>query len=259
MNSTGKALATQKNIISIYITADYPSKGSLLEILEALQASGVGMVEIGIPFSDPLADGPVIQKSSTQALENGFSITGLFDDLTKVRSEITIPLTLMGYFNTVLAFGIEAFLSRCQALNIDTVIIPDLTPEIYQLSYVSLFEEYNVSPVFLITPMTDPDRIKLVAGLSNAFIYAISGNNITGSTSAMSNAQLEYFQRLQEMSFPVPLLIGFGISDHASYRQACTYADGVIIGSAYIKAIEHATNLNTDTHHFIQSIQHPTI
>ncbi len=258
MNTTGKALAAQKNIISIYITADFPFKGSLTEILHALQASGVSMVEIGIPFSDPLADGPVIQQSSAAALNNGFTIVGLFEELSTVRSQISIPLTLMGYFNTVLAFGIEDFLSRCQSLEIDTVIIPDLTPEIYQQSYVTVFAKYNVSPVFLITPMTGADRIELISSLSNAFVYAISGNSITGSTSAFSEAQINYFERLKNTSFPVPLLIGFGISDHTSYRQACEHADGVIIGSAFIKAIEHATNLTTDTHHFIQSIQHPT-
>ncbi len=259
MNTTGKVLTTQKNIISIYITADYPHKGSLPEILDALQASGVGMVEIGIPFSDPLADGPVIQQSSTTALNNGFTISGLFDELTNVRSRISIPLTLMGYFNTFLAFGIEAFLSRCQNLDIDTVIIPDLTPEIYQQSYVPVFTQFNVSPVFFITPMTDATRIQLISGLSNAFVYAISGNSITGSTSAFSADQVTYFQKLKGMSFPVPLLIGFGISDNTSYRQACENADGVIIGSAFIRAIEHAKNLPAVTHHFIQSIQHPIL
>ncbi|MDQ3016429.1 MAG: tryptophan synthase subunit alpha [Bacteroidota bacterium] len=259
MNKTGKTLTTQKNTISIYITADFPSKGSLPEILEALQASGVGMVEIGIPFSDPLADGPVIQQSSTKALNNGFTISGLFDELSNVRSRISMPLTLMGYFNTLLAFGIDTFLSKCQDLDIDTVIIPDLTPEIYQQSYVPVFTEYNVSPVFFITPLTDKARIQIISGLSHAFVYAISGNSITGSTSAFSDAQMSYFQKLKGISFPVPLLIGFGISDNTSYRQACENADGVIIGSAYIKAIEHAENLTATTHHFIQSIQQPIL
>lgn len=257
MNATGKTLATQKNVISIYITADYPQKGSLPVILDALQAAGVGMVEIGIPFSDPLADGPVIQQSSTTALKNGFTIAGLFDELEGMRTQIAIPLVLMGYFNTVLAYGMDAFLSRCHDLNIDTVILPDLTPEIYQQSYISLFAKYKVSPVFVITPMTETNRIELISGLSNAFVYAVSGNSITGSTSAFSDAQIHYFQRLKNTSFPVPLLIGFGISDYTSYRQACENADGVIIGSAFIKAIEHTSNLTTETHRFIQSIQHP--
>jgi len=191
MNKTKTYLENRKNILSIYFTAEFPTKGSTQDILKSLAQSGADMIEIGIPFSDPLADGPVIQKSSKQALENGFKLDNLFGDIEAVFREIEIPLALMGYFNTVLAYGMEKFLKKCKALEIDTLILPDLPPEVYEKNHARLFEKYEVSPVFLITPQTPPERLAYINNLSKAFIYAVSDNSITGAKSGFSIAQID--------------------------------------------------------------------
>lgn len=255
MNKTGQYIAGQKNLLSIYFTAEYPIAGSTKEIILALQDAGADLIEIGIPFSDPLADGAVIQHSSQEALQNGFSLHSLFDDLESLHGQVHIPLVLMGYFNTMLSFGIEIFLKKCIALGIDTLIIPDLPPDIYQSTYSLLFEEAGISPVFLITPQTTPERIEYIHSLSNAFIYAVSQNRITGGTADISDAQLQYFSAIKKMQLDVPVLIGFGITDHQSYTQACQHAQGAIIGSAFIKAIGNQSNLTQTIHSFIHDIK----
>lgn len=255
MNNTKTFIANRKNILSIYFTAEYPTKKSTQEMIISLAQSGVDMIEIGIPFSDPLADGPVIQHSSKIALENGFVLDNLFDDIKAVYQEIKIPLVLMGYFNTVLAYGIENFLKQCQSVSIDTVILPDLPPEIYEKQYQKLFKKYSVAAVFLITPQTPPERLNYINNLSNAFIYAVADNSITGSKSGFSAKQVAYFKRIKQHEFNVPVIIGFGISDKQSYTESCKYANGVIIGSAFIKAIAQVKNLNTAIQQFIKSIK----
>jgi len=258
MNKTGQYIANQKKILSIYFTADYPVRGSTIEILNSLQNSGADLVEIGIPFSDPMADGSIIQKSSQQALENGFSLENLFKDLKAIQPAIKIPIVLMGYFNTILAYGVEKFLAQCTTLSIDTIIIPDLPPDIYEIGYSTLFKQFGISPVFLITPQTTETRIEYINNLSNSFIYAVAQNSITGGTQSISKNQLLYFKRVKETSFKVPVLIGFGISDHRAYNLACEYAQGAIIGSAFIKTLENANNLNETIHQFIHSIKEET-
>lgn len=255
MNNTGKYIAARKDLLSIYLTADYPQKGDTAEMILALQDAGVDMIEVGIPFSDPLADGPVIQESSSQALKNGFTVEGLFQDLEKIQAEIKIPLVPMGYFNTVLSFGVERFLSQCQKLHIDTVILPDLPPEIFKKKYKELFDKHEVSPVFLITPQTSEARIKEIDSLSNAFVYAVSNNKVTGGTEDFSKEQLAYFQRIKTTKLGVPKLIGFGISDQHSFRQACDYADGAIIGSAFIKVLKKTNNIKEDILSFVQQVR----
>lgn len=255
MNNTKTYIANRKNILSIYFTAEYPTKNSTQEMIKSLSQSGADMIEIGIPFSDPLADGPVIQQSSKIALENGFMLDNLFNDIKAVYQEVQIPLVLMGYFNTVLAYGIENFLKQCKAVNIDTVILPDLPPEVYEKLHVKLFEKYSVSPVFLITPQTSIERLKYINTLSNSFIYAVADNSITGSKSSFSAKQVAYFKRIKQYKFKVPVIIGFGISDKQTYTEACKYANGVIIGSAFIKAIGQTKNLNTSIQQFIKSIK----
>lgn len=244
MNKTGKYISETKNLLSIYFTADYPYKGSTKDIIIALQNAGADLLEVGIPFSDPLADGVVIQKSSYKALENGFLLDNLFDDLATIKPQITIPLVLMGYFNTVLAYDVEKFLKKCHSLGIDTIIFPDLPPAIYADTYADLFQKYDVSPVFLITPQTSTDRINYLNGLSNAFIYAVADNSITGASADLSDKQLTYFNKIKATKFDVPVMIGFGISDKKAYEKACNYANGVIIGSAFIKSIENITQNN---------------
>lgn len=244
MNKTGKYISERKNLLSIYFTADYPYKGSTKDIIVALQNAGADLLEVGIPFSDPLADGVVIQKSSYKALENGFLLDNLFADLEEIRPQITIPLVLMGYFNTVLAYDVEKFLKKCHSLGIDTIIFPDLPPVIYVDRYADLFEKYDVSPVFLITPQTSDLRINYLNGLSKAFIYAVADNSITGASADLSDKQLIYFNKIKATKFDVPVMIGFGISDKKAYEKACNYANGVIIGSAFIKSIENITQDN---------------
>ncbi len=255
MNRTGEYIKSRQNVLSIYFTAGYPNKESTKEVILSLQEAGADMVEVGIPFSDPLADGPIIQKSGEIALQNGFTVQGLFSDLNDIQSQLKIPLVLMGYFNTVYAFGIEAFLSHCQQLNIDTIILPDLPVDIYAEKYRDIFHKYNVTPVFLISPQTSDDRISVIEALSNAFIYVVSDNSITGKSSELSEGQLAYFKRIKGMSFKSPLLLGFGISDRDSFTIACDHFNGAIIGSAFIKMLEASSNLRNSIHTYIASIR----
>ena len=255
MNKTKAHLESRKVVLSIYFTAEYPKKDSTKSILKSLDKSGVDMIEIGIPFSDPLADGPVIQHSSKVALENGFTVDKLFKDIKAVYQELNTPLVLMGYFNTVMAYGIENFLKQCKAVNIDTVILPDLPPEVYEEQHAKLFKKYGVAMVFLITPKTTSERLNYINSISHSFIYAVADNSITGTKIGFSDSQIAYFKRIKEHDFDVPIIIGFGISDKKSYTEACQYANGVIIGSAFIKAIEHSKDLDLAVPLFIKSIR----
>ena len=255
MNKTGEYLKSRKDVLSVYFTAGYPNKESTNEIILALQESGADLIEIGIPFSDPLADGPIIQKSGEVALQNGFTLQNLFEDLKAIQPFLKIPLVLMGYFNTAFAFGIKSFLSHCKALKIDTVILPDLPVNIYAEKYMTLFAEYNVSPVFLITPQTPHDRILVISELSKAFIYIVSDNSITGSSNKFSETQLAYFERIKNIQFNVPALLGFGISNKATFNQACKYFNGAIIGSALIKKLETGLNIQKTIDDFVSTLR----
>lgn len=226
------------DILSIYLTAGYPELNDTPVLLKALADQGADMVEIGIPFSDPLADGPVIQQSSQIALSNGMSLEILFRQLEDIRDSVDIPLVLMGYLNPVLRMGMEAFLDRCRQCGIDGVILPDLPPDEYESRYRELFQSFGVHHALLITPYTGSDRIKRIASLSGGFLYMVSDSSTTGSKSSLRDQQLEYFQRIQEMDLPLPALIGFGISNHETFKTACDFASGAIIGSAFIKALE---------------------
>lgn len=255
MNNTGKYIAGKKDILSVYTTGDYPNKGDTQTVLLSLQRAGVDLIEIRIPFSDPLADGPTIQKSNAQALANGFCLKDLFRDLAGIRSKMHIPLILMGYFNTVLAYGIRAFLKQCQQLQIDTLILPDLPPEIFDRQYKDLFEKFGVSPVFLITPQTSKKRVRYIETLSKAFVYVVSDNSITGSTQDFSPGQQVYFKKTQKNLDALPSLIGFGVSNHASYRTACDHAHGVIIGSAFIRALGNSDKIRQKIPEFVEKIK----
>ena len=255
MNKTGEYIKSRQDILSVYFTAGYPQKESTKEIILALQTAGAGLIEVGIPFSDPLADGPVIQKSGEVALENGFTLQELFQDLKGIQTHLKIPLVLMGYFNTAFAFGVESFLNNCNELNIDTIILPDLPVEVYEKSYRTLFMKYGVSPVFLISPQTSEQRISLIDSLSNAFIYVVSDNSITGSKSGFSTYQLDYFQRIKDRQLSAPQLIGFGISDAATFSTACHYANGAIVGSSFIKQLSADTNIQDTVSKFMLMIK----
>lgn len=224
-------------ILSIYITAGYPGIDDTPRLLKALQDCGADMVEIGIPFSDPLADGPVIQQSSQLALKNGMTLDVLFNQLKEIRKSVDIPLLMMGYLNPILQMGMESFLSRCRDNGIDGVIIPDLPPAEYESHYQNLFQSYGIYHSLLITPYTDAKRIEQIAQLSDGFLYMVAAASTTGARTSVGEEQLEYFERISEMKLQVPGLIGFGISNRATFLTASKYARGAIIGSAFIKAL----------------------
>jgi len=224
-------------ILSIYMTAGFPELQDTGRVLRALQKHGADMVEIGIPFSDPLADGAVIQQSSQIALSNGMSLDLLFTQLKEIRQSLRIPLVLMGYLNPILQMGMEQFLKRCRDTGIDGVIIPDLPPLEYETRYLELFRSYGIYHSLLITPHTDRSRIEKIASLSGGFVYLVAESTTTGARESVVEHQRAYFQRLKEMNLPVPGLIGFGISNRETFQTACEFARGAIIGSAFIKAL----------------------
>ncbi|MFQ3576438.1 MAG: tryptophan synthase subunit alpha [Cytophagales bacterium] len=236
----------KEKILSVYFTAGYPHLNDTRTVLKSLQDSGVDFVEIGIPFSDPVADGPVIQHSSEVALSNGMSMKLLFEQLDGVRNEINIPLVLMGYVNPVLQFGVEQFCQKCQALGIDAVILPDLPILEYQTHFKDIFEKYGLSFVFLITPQSSEKRIKEIDEISNSFIYLVSSAGTTGVKTGISDAQVEYFSRIKSYQLKNPTMVGFGISDKFSFDKACEYAKGCIIGSAFIKALGNDSPLGLE-------------
>jgi tryptophan synthase alpha chain len=243
-------------ILSIYITAGYPGIDDTPRLLKALQKYGADMVEIGIPFSDPLADGPVIQQSSQLAIQNGMTLNLLFDQLKEIRNSVNIPLVLMGYLNPILQMGMERFLSRCKDTGIDGVIIPDLPPAEYETHYKEKFRRYGIYHSLLVTPHTNHKRIEQIASLSDGFLYLVAAASTTGARTSVGEHQREYFQRLKEMKLKVPGLIGFGISNRPTFLTACKYARGAIIGSAFIKALgaQDSLSLEERVERFIREI-----
>ena len=237
MNRIQAKLQEDKKLLSIYFTAGYPNLNDTVTTIENLEKNGVDMIEIGLPFSDPLADGPTIQASSTQALNNGMTSTVLFDQLKDIRKTVSIPLILMGYFNPMLQYGVEAFCKKCQDVGIDGLIIPDLPVEVYHEEYKAIFEQYGLLNVFLITPQTSESRIRYMDRISDGFIYMVSSASTTGSQSGFGNTQTDYFKRIADLKLTNPQVIGFGISDHETFSQATQYAKGAIIGSAFINYV----------------------
>ncbi len=234
------------NILSIYFTAGYPKVHDTVNVIEALEKGGADMAEIGMPFSDPLADGPVIQESSQTALENGMSISFLFEQLQEIRKSVSMPLILMGYLNPVMQYGMERFCRKVSQSGIDGIILPDLPVDIYEQEYKHIFEAEGVSKIFLITPETSDQRIKLIDKLGSGFTYLVSASSTTGAKEGFQSNQIDYFKRIQQMNLTNPSLIGFGISNHLAYRQACEYANGAIIGSAFIKHLSRLSGHYTE-------------
>ncbi len=237
MNRIKQLFDSNKKILSIYFTAGYPKKEDTTTVVKTLANQGVDLLEIGLPFSDPLADGPVIQESSTQALNNGMSSEVLFEQLKDIRKEVEIPLVIMGYFNPVMQFGVEAFCEKCQEIGIDGLILPDLPLEEFQEHYAPIFEKYNLANIFLITPQTSDERIRAIDKASNAFIYLVSTASVTGNQSGFGADQEAYFKRIAAMNLKNPLIVGFGIKDQQTFEQATSHTSGAIIGTAFIKAI----------------------
>lgn len=244
---------SKKSIINVYCTAGYPQLNSTLEVMNALQANGASIIELGMPYSDPLADGPVIQHSGSVALANGMTIAILFEQLKAVRKEISIPVILMGYMNPVLQYGFEKFCADAAAVGIDGLILPDLPEYEFETEYGAIIKKYNLDFIFLVTPETSEERIKKLDSLSSGFLYAVSSSSTTGSEKKSASPE-EYLKRLRSYSLKNPVLVGFGISNKESFDAVCKLADGAIIGSAYIKALENSTNVNAATKSFLSSI-----
>lgn len=254
MNSIQKLFSEKKkNILSIYFTAGFPQLNDTEIIIRSLQEHGADLIEVGMPYSDPLADGPVIQHSSMQALQNGMTIRILFQQLNKIKNEIRIPLILMGYLNPVLQYGFENFCKDAKQAGISGIILPDLPMTEYENEYQRILENNDMKFIFLITPETSEARIRKIDAIGSGFIYAVSSSSITGRDTNM-NAQENYFERIQSMNLKNNVLIGFGIRDAQTYRQACEHAAGAIIGTAFIKQIESAVDIDTVTNQFLNSI-----
>ena len=253
-----------KKILNVYCTAGYPHLNSTLEVMKALQDNGANIIELGMPYSDPLADGPVIQQSGSIALANGMTIAKLFEQLKDFRNpplgdggrdggSISIPVILMGYMNPVLQYGFEKFCADAAAVGIDGLILPDLPEYEFETEYGAIIKKYNLDFVFLVTPETSEERIKKLDSLSTGFLYAVSSSSTTGGEKT-TTASTEYLAHLKNLNLKNPVLVGFGIKDKASFDAVCQLADGGIIGSAYIKALENSTNVNAATKSFLSSI-----
>ncbi len=245
--------AKNKNVLNIYCTAGFPQLHSTLDVMKALQVNGADIIELGMPYSDPLADGPVIQQSNMVALANGISIEKLFQQLKELRKEISVPVVLMGYMNPVLKYGFEKFCADAAAVGIDGLILPDLPQYEFETEYAAIIKKYGLDFIFLVTPETSDERIRKIDALSSGFIYAVSSSSTTGNNKAIQN-QEAYFKKLQSMNLANPVLVGFGIKDKATFEAACQYSNGAIIGSAFIKALENSTNVPSTTKEFLKSV-----
>jgi tryptophan synthase alpha chain len=246
----------REGILSVYCTAGFPRLGDTRSVIEQLQAAGVDMVEIGMPYSDPVADGETIQLSNKQALDNGMSLRLLFEQLEGIRDSVQIPLILMGYLNPVLQYGVEAFCEKARSLGIDGLILPDLPIDLYMEEYRAIFEQYGLSNILLVTPQTSEARIRMIDANTRGFIYLVADNSITGKAASISDRQLAYFARIKRMGLQNPCLIGFGIADGAGFRTACANASGAIVGSAFIRALQaNSDNLQAGIQGFVQGIK----
>jgi len=240
----------KKNILSIYYTAGYPSLGDTLAIAEELERSGADLLEIGFPYSDPVADGPIIQASSKIALDNGMDLKLLFEQLKDLRKTVSIPVLLMGYVNPMLQYGVENFCKSCAEVGVDGCIVPDLPMVEYEEFYASTFAQYGLSNIFLITPQTSPERIQKIDGLSSGFIYLLSSSATTGQNLNVSDTTEAYFSRIKDLNLNNPLVIGFGISSKETFDKACQYAGGAIVGSAFVKSLD-GSNLKGSIQRFM--------
>lgn len=256
MNRIDNAFKEKKDILNIYFTAGYPQLDDTLRIAKILENAGANMIEIGMPFSDPLADGPTIQESSQKALQNGMTITKLFDQLEELRTKVALPVLLMGYINPIIRFGMEEFCEKCQQVCVDGLIIPDLPMQEYLNDYQQLFSEKGLHNIFLISPNTSEDRIRLIDKETHGFTYMVSSSSTTGAKSGVQEGQIDYFNRIKNMGLSNPRLIGFGISNHETFAHACKYADGAIIGSAFINQLSKDAS-EQGIKNFINSIKAP--
>lgn len=245
----------KENILSIYFTAGFPEVGATLKIAEALEKAGADFLEIGFPYSDPLADGPVIQNSSQVAISNGMTLKLLFQQLRDLRVRVSIPVLLMGYANPMIQYGVSNFCKSAAEAGVDGIIVPDLPLSEYEDLYQDDFIENGLSNIFLVTPQTSEERIRKIDSLSNGFIYLLSSSATTGKELNVSDAISEYYQRVKAMELNNPLIIGFGISDKSSFARACKYANGAIVGSAFVKTIGDSEDYLKDIPEFVKNIK----
>ena len=256
MNRLTKLFSDKNSeILNIYFTAGHPKLNDTVEIIKSLTDQGVDLIELGVPYSDPMADGETIQNSSSIALKNGMTLKVLFDQVAQSRKDSQVPIILMGYYNQMVQYGLERFLQTCQSSGVDGLIIPDLPMSIYKRDYQQLFQQYDLKIAFLITPETSDERILLADELSSAFIYVVSKSSITGSAGAINAAQKEYFKRIDDLKLNAPRLIGFGIHDRDTYLTACANSNGAIIGSAFIRALDKAEDISGSIESFVGGIR----
>ncbi|WP_185871936.1 tryptophan synthase subunit alpha [Blattabacterium cuenoti] len=245
-----------KDILCIYFTAGYPYLNSTTEIIKVLQDLSVDLIEIGIPYSDPLADGEIIQKSNQISLNNGVSISLLFDQIERFKEKIKIPIILMGYYNQFYQFGSKKFLKKCKKSGVSGLILPDLPVDIFLHEYQDLFKEYLLSMIFLITPKTNSSRIFMLSQISNGFLYIVSSTSTTGNVNSFGEEQISFFKRINKLSITIPKLIGFGIKDKKTFDLSCQYANGGIIGSSFIQSLSLNKNeLKKNIKKYIKSIR----
>lgn len=243
-----------RNVLNVYCTAGYPELNSTLTVMKSLEENGVDIIELGMPYSDPLADGPVIQASGSKALNNGMTISVLFEQLKELRKEINVPVILMGYMNPVLQYGFEKFCSNAAALGVDGLILPDLPEFEFESEYGDIIKKYGLDFIFLVTPETSEQRVRKLDALSSGFLYAVSSSATTGSDKDF-NAVEKYLQRLQSMQLKNPVLVGFGIKDKETFESACRYANGAIIGTAFIKELEKGEEIDSTIKTFIGQLK----
>ena len=243
MNRLNQLFATgKKNLLSIYFTAGYPALNTTVAIAEALEIAGADFLEIGFPYSDPVADGPTIQQSSQAALDNGMNLKVLFEELANLRKHVNIPVLLMGYVNPMVQYGVERFCKEAAAVGVDGVIVPDLPMYEYEKLYRNFFIDNGLSNIFLVTPQTADDRIRKIDALSNSFIYLLSSASITGTALDLNDSVDTYFKRIEDMALKNPTVVGFGIAGKAAFNKACQYNSGAIVGSAFVKYLNTTPN-----------------
>jgi tryptophan synthase alpha chain len=256
MNRIHKLFKEKKeNILSIFYTAGFPRLDDTVTIARALESAGADIIEIGIPFSDPVADGPTIQASNKVALDNGMNVKILLEQVRELRKDVKIPIILMGYLNPVMQYGIEKFVKAASQAGVDGLILPDMPADIYQHEYKDLFERAGLTNTFLISPTTSDERIKRIDSLTSGFIYAVSASSTTGAKGDFSEEQISYFKKLKALGLKNQFLIGFGISTHDTFVTASTYSSGAIVGSAFINLLKNSTDLRGDIHGFVKSIR----
>ena len=245
----------KERVLSIYFTAGFPKLEDTIPVMEAIQLGGADIIEIGIPYSDPVADGPTIQDSNKVALDNGMSMKLLFQQLVGFRAKIHIPVVLMGYLNPIMQYGMEEFCQKCKEVGIDGLIVPDLPMQQYLDEYKGLFDRYGLVNTFLISPQTSEKRIREIDENTDGFIYMVSSHAITGAKADISPEQVAYFERVKAMNLKNPRLIGFGISDAKTFSEASQFSNGAIIGSAFIKVLGNSKSLNADIIEYLNSVK----